>query len=418
MAATLVPTTLAQEGVEINYWVMWNEGEPAAELIKDIAADYEAATGNTVNMTFAGREIITKLRTALSAGEQPDLVDFDAPSIFGGLVNNDLTMPLDDMLEEPAYGEDVAFKDIFIPGLLDQYRLEDGTVHFIPYEVITTSFWYDQRVFDDAGIEAQPTTWEEFIAVLDAIQETGYAPLTQDPSVYFYNLMWFYLLSARVNGVGALHEAASDPTGEAWDNPNWAKIIEMEQALWDGGYFIEGSEGFVWPAGQQELALGAAGIELVGSWLPNELKEITDPDFSWRTFGMPEVEGGEGTVADVESYLIGWVVMKDAPQPEATQEFIKFAMQEEYQTRLAYETILVAARAGIEPPPEMADVVEMFNNAEQLFPPYDNVNADFPDWYTNVLGKHHDDAFLGSITPEEFMERMKADTIEYWANQE
>ncbi len=417
MVLSLVPVTSAQDGVEINYWVMWNEGEPAAELIKEIIAEYEAVSGNTVNPTFAGREIITKLRTALSAGEKVDLIDFDAPSLFGALVTGDtLVMDLNDALDAPAYGEDMPWRDIFTPGFLEQYQMESGETYFIPYQVISTAFWYDKRVFEEAGVEA-PQTWDDFVGVMDQIKEAGYAPLTQDAQVWFYNLMWFYLLSARVNGPGALHAAAADETGEAWDNPNWGKIIEMEQMLWDSGYIIEGAEGFVWPAGQQELALGTAAIELCGSWLPNEVKDITDEGFTWGMFPMPAVEGGEGDLLDAESYLIGWMVMADAPNPDVAIDFMKFATQEQYMTALTNDTITLVARKGIPPPPQLADLDERFAEAETFFPPYDNVNADYPDWYTNVLGKIHDDAFFGRITPEEFMQQMKEKTIEYWENQ-
>ncbi|MCZ7545440.1 MAG: ABC transporter substrate-binding protein [Anaerolineae bacterium] len=419
VVAALVPAAQAQEGVEIKYWSLWNEGEPAAELLKSIAADYQAASGNTVNITFAGREIVTKLRTALNAGEAVDLVDFDAPSLFGALVTGDapLVMDLTEALAGPAYGADTPWSEMFVPGFLDQYKMETGETYFIPYQVITTAFWYDQRIFDEAGVEAAPQTWDEFIAAMDKIKEAGYAPLTQDAQVWFYNLMWFYLLSARLNGPGALYAAAADETGEAWLNPNWGKIIEMERQLWEGGYIIEGAEGFVWPAGQQELALGNAAIELCGSWLPNELKAIVDEGFIWRMFPMPEVEGGVGTINDAESYLIGWMVMNDAPNPDTAIDFMKFATQDEYMTRMAADTIEMVSTQGIEPPVELIDMAAHFESAETFFPPYDNVNADYPDWYTNVLGKLHDDAFFGRITPEEFMQQMQEQTAAHWAEQ-
>jgi ABC-type glycerol-3-phosphate transport system substrate-binding protein len=73
--------------------------------------------------------------------------------------------PLDDWLDEPAYGEDRPFRDIFVPGTLEQNVADDGHTYMIPYGLVTVAFWYDKRNFEDAGIEKPPETWEEFLEV-------------------------------------------------------------------------------------------------------------------------------------------------------------------------------------------------------------------------------------------------------------
>ena len=70
-------TTSAAEITEIPeqsivYWSMWEENEPQADVIKEAAEDYEAATGISVEIEWKGREIQSLIEPALDAGEQID----------------------------------------------------------------------------------------------------------------------------------------------------------------------------------------------------------------------------------------------------------------------------------------------------------------------------------------------------------
>ncbi len=131
-AATEAPAA-STEKQEVVYWSLWNEGEPQADVLKQYMADYTAAHPNvTFNVTWAGREVLTKLQTALSAGQKVDLVDHEGPALRGGLTVKGLTLPLDKYLKQNAYDESVPFESIFVPGTLKLLAAEDGSIQFIP----------------------------------------------------------------------------------------------------------------------------------------------------------------------------------------------------------------------------------------------------------------------------------------------
>ncbi|NIQ79497.1 MAG: extracellular solute-binding protein, partial [Anaerolineae bacterium] len=153
---------------DLVYWVMWNEGEPEQMIIADTIAEFEKAYPNVnVEVTWAGREVLTKARSALLAGQQLDLVDQAADELNAALIKNDLVMPLDDLLTEQAYGEDVAFQDIFVPGVLEPYKWKDNVV-FIPYQIITSAFWYDENYFTENNLEV-PETWDELMQMCETL---------------------------------------------------------------------------------------------------------------------------------------------------------------------------------------------------------------------------------------------------------
>lgn len=408
----------AAGGAEISgdlvYWVMWNEGEPEQMVIAETVAAFEEAYPNVnVKLTWAGREVLTKSRSALLAGTQLDLVDQAADELNAALMKTDLVMPLDDLLTEQAYGEDVAFQDVFVPGVLEPYK-KDGKVVFIPYMVVTSAFWYDENYFTENNLEV-PETWDELMQMCETLKGQGKACIAQDGTVDFYNAYYFYWLAERILGPGAWYATVSDPTGNAWDDPGWLEVARKVQEPVEKGYFMDGWEGNVWPAGQVAWSQGEAAIILVGSWVPNETKQTARPDFKYRGFLFPNVEGGKGKTTEMESFLIGWVIPKDAKNAAAAREFIKFSMQKQFRERSVDEGKNMAARADVPMPDVLPDLKGWFESSTLLFKPYDGVQADHPSWWTTIFLPEQDKLIKLQITPEQFIQTMKEQSAGYWA---
>ena len=402
----------AGEKVTLSYWSMWNESEPQADVIKGWINDYTTANPNvTFNVTWAGRQVLTKLQTAISAGQIVDFIDMEGPAARGGLVLNGQTVPMDKYLDQTMPGKSGTWRSIFVPGVLDVLAY-NNQIHVIPYELLTTAIWYDRRVFDKYKVQP-PKTWDEMMAICQTMKADNFPLFTVEGNVDIYAAMWFYTLVERMEGPGTLLAAAQDKTGAAWDNPNFLKAAQMERSLWDNGCVIEGGEGLQWPAGQMALANGEAGAELVGSWLPNEVKDSTDPEFTWRSFMVPAVPGGVGKQTDVEVYPLGWVILKDSPNADIVADFMKESMTKAHSQQISDVAVNISGRADTTPPAALKDAYEGYQNATALFLPYDGTNSTLPEWYTSFM-KYHLQMFTGQITPEEYVNSMKQATIDYW----
>lgn len=409
------PAQPATEAVTLEFWSMWNQTEPQAAVLQKYAEGYEKETGIKVNITFNGRENQTMVRTALQAGTKIDLMDQDGAPLAGGLMTEGQGYPLDEFLTQDAWGQSgVAFKDTFTPGLLEQFQ-KDGKTYLIPHTLITYAIWYDKRDFAAAGIEKTPETWDEFLTASEKIKATGVAPIAQDAGVNFYNIIWYFYLVERLKGPGFLLAAAEDKTGELWQDPAFVKAAEMEQELWDKGYIIEGAEGFTWPQGQQTLADDLAAMELCGSWLPNELKDAVAPEFEWGGMGFPAVEGGEGKGTDIPVVMLDYMVMKDSENPDVAFDFIRYAMSKENVEMWANDTISGVPLKDVAWPALIADAKTMFDNATTLFDEVDGVTFKYAEYANTILMPTHDEVFMGKITPQEFADKMKKLTADYWA---
>ncbi len=222
-------------------------------------------------------------------------------------------------------------------------------------------------------------------------------------------------MAERILGPGGWYKAVSDPTGKAWDDPRWLEVVQKVQEPVQKGYFMKGFDGSIWPAGQVAWSQGEAAAILCGSWVPNETAQTAKEGFKYRGFRFPEVEGGDGNITEVEMYLLGWAIPKDAKNPEAAKAFIKFAMQEQHQNRTMELGQNMVSRKGIPVPDVLPDIEEWFATSTDSFKIYDGVQADFPSLWATVLAPMATEVLHDKITPEEFVETMKAEVVDYWS---
>lgn len=401
----------------IIYWSMWNEQEPQAVVIKQWIEDYMKVHPEiTIDATFVGREILGKIMPARGGGEVIDLIDGESYGLRGSVIKEGQTLVLDDYLSTPGHDVETAWADSFIAGTVEQHAADDGTIQHIPYSVITNGFYYDKTIWSENGWTV-PKTWDDFLAICEKIKTTSdIAPIAQDVSVDFYNDMWFYQIIERLAGPGKILEASLDPTGKSWEDPMFKKAIEMEQDLWDKGYFIEGALSFTWPSGQEAFASGEAAMELCGSWLPNELKNIPDEGWEWGSFEFPRISGGIEEEIHMESYLIGWVIFKDTKVAPEIIDFLKFCATPENAQKYVDESWNISSINGVNVPPAFEELGKAYQQADVLFNPHDSLPDYYPGYFNNVYLKNHDLAFKGMISPDEFVEVMKEDTINWWEN--
>jgi len=397
----------------IKYWSMWNTGEPQQEVIQGIIEDYEEANPDVkVDVEWMGREVLSDVRNAIQSGDAPDLTDQSGAEATGTLIKADMAEPLDGILDMEIPNEGTAFPDIYVDDVLSFYQ-QDGTTYYIPYEIISSGFHYNEKLFEEHGVEP-PKTWEEFIEVGETFKEAGMAPLAQDGNIDFYNAYYYYWLTERILGNGSLLEAAGDESGETWGEPGYLEAAQKVQELVDKEFFADGYEGSQYPAAQTAWAQGDAAMILNGSWISSETGEYSSDDFVYRAFSFPEIEGSDAS-NEAELYLEGWVAPKEA-NVDAVQDFLAFAMQKEYQEGIA-STGNLSPRHDVDAPAEIADFEEVIDNASSYHPEYDGLQAEYPEWWKTVFTPLDDQLVFGEITAEEFIEQIQEKTKEFWENQ-
>jgi len=401
----------ARKNRVLEYWCYWDRGHPNDQYFRSIVADFEKETGTKVNFSNPGRDILLKIRPAILEGNPPDIFDGHGIEMWPALIRDGLLLPLDDLYSGDAYNENVIFSDIFIPGAIDMWA-KDGHRFYVPYTAMTSVIWYNGKDFEERGL-TPPTTWSELEKICQVFKSEGIPPFAQDGGVDFYNAYWYYWFANRIAGPGVFYQAAMDPTGKGWDNPDLLEAAKWVEKLAKGNYFIEGFSGYVWPAGQIDWCQGLAAMLLCGSWVPNETYDKVSKDFKFRAFAFPEVEGGKGNVKDVELATLGWGVPKEAKNPDLAKKFIRFAMQEKYQVRF-FDYYYNPVRKGLvnKAPAALKDVVQILSSAKSVHKMYDGLQAE-AEWWTTVFLPLDDQLIFGKITAEDFIAQVKKNTINF-----
>jgi ABC-type glycerol-3-phosphate transport system substrate-binding protein len=403
---------------KIEIMSLWNEGEPQGIYMKQMATAFEKETGIKVQLTLAGRDVLTKIRSRLLIGNPPDLVDQDLNELTASLLSDKeiLATSLTDIFYKTKGPEGQAkMMDLFPENLVKLFE-KNGQLYFFPYEFITSGYYYDKNLFKANGVIA-PKTWTEFMKVNESLKAKGVPPLAQDATESLYNAYYWYWVSARVNGSGAFSHAAGDTTGAAWDDPGFLKTAQLIYDLSKSGknYFQDGYEGSTWPAGQTDWALGKSGSILCGSWIPVETQKLAKSGFNYGYYPFPEVEGGKGKVTDVEAYLIGFTIPKAAKNQVEAKKFLSFIIRKANAQKFATDTINMSARKDAEYPALLADIKPIVQNAKTFHRCYDGVQADYPEWWANVFYPIDNNLLLGKITPAQFIANIKKASIDYWA---
>jgi len=129
----------------------------------DMAKQYKAETGNTLDMTVLQSDYPTVLRARLNSGDIPDV------------------------FMSSAYADNDTYKD-YVYDLTDQDFMKkieptaltgvtvNGRVIGYPFLVQSHSFIYNKKIFADAGITTLPRTIREYEAVAQKLQAKGIQP--------------------------------------------------------------------------------------------------------------------------------------------------------------------------------------------------------------------------------------------------
>lgn len=395
---------------DLVYWSMWNEEEQQGVVLKKAIAAFEKAHPDVkVKVVWNGRESRNMVGPALEAGEQIDVFETDGLFINANL--SKWTIDMTDYLDRPALGEDgkSVRQSIVTQALLKQVQV-NGRDRVVPHQPYAVMYFYNKKHFEAAGV-TPPSTWDEFIAVLKKLKEAGYGPVTTDDA---YRDLYLGYYAERAVGCDGLLKAIQDKSGASWRDPIWMQMAEDMIGLRE--YFAEGTDGFMYPAGQQALALGEVTMYLNGTWFPSEVLSTTGPDFQWGSFGFPTVHNGINPNTDTMMGAQSFAISSTSKNPDLAFELIKYMESKEAQTDMAVIANVPPTHIDSEWPAALAETGAIVKSAEVALPWSCNIGAQ-GEIVTNVVMPTFVELFTGKLTAKEYAEKMATDSAKFWSTQ-
>ena len=166
----LAATAVAQDATEIVYWSALDG--PRAEAQDELVQRFNESQDDVqVEVQFQGSyaEVLQKYLAALAAGNAPEVVLL-CDTCYGALSREGALQPLDPLLDGPN-GLD---RSTFVGAFLSGGQGLDEQLYFMPFATSTPILYYNPQLFEEAGLDGPPGTWDEFFEAARTIrEETG-----------------------------------------------------------------------------------------------------------------------------------------------------------------------------------------------------------------------------------------------------
>ncbi|MBO0595468.1 extracellular solute-binding protein [Nesterenkonia sp. E16_7] len=390
-------------------WILTGGGWPAIqedfdrwnEANEDAQIDTEAIE----NDSYKGQ-----IRTAVGSGEAPTLI---MSWTGGALLEYAEEERIVDLSEHTGELESRVFDSVWQNG-----QVEDSTYAVPLNDVQPVVMYYNQSVFDEAGVEI-PETWEDVEAAIETFNENDVAPFSLAGGSVWPALMWLQYLTDRHGGEEVFAAVVEGEEG-AWDNESILFALETMQDLGENGGYIDTYNSVT--ADQNEdaqlLADGQAAMLLQGSWVYSTINQdfpefAESGDFGFTSF--PTLEDGAGDPSNIVGNPANfWSVSADASEEEQQIAF-------DYISENLYneETVTSMLEAGSLPP--LSDIEDQIAETE---------DSDFLQFSSDLVGEANhfqlswDQAVApevaqpltdnlsqilrGDMTPEQFVEAMNS----------
>ncbi|WP_165956058.1 ABC transporter substrate-binding protein [Streptomyces hainanensis] len=254
IAATVVVNVVQNSSGDedvVTWWVPDWDYQTAVDLVAEFERQHPDISVELVQTT--GDTVANRTSVALDSGNVPDVITESIARVRGYADKGQLA----DL--SGLFGEDIPADD-FAPGLVDSLTI-DGATYAMPYRWATNALIYNPELFEAAGIEEPPATWDEFVEDARALTSgdaVGTAwPVQGDPSDLTLRFLEFAVSGgATINGDGipelteessrAAVEMIGGAIAEGWASPSSFELdntgirelfLQGRVAMYPGGVF-------------------------------------------------------------------------------------------------------------------------------------------------------------------------------------
>lgn len=262
-------------------------------------------------------DINNVIRTKLQSDSAPDILNIDAYASFAG---DDLLYPAEEVVSPDTL-------DDFEPSFAENASL-DGTMYGLPFIASARVLFYNKDLFQRAGIEEPPATWDDFAAAAQKIDNlgggiSGYGMPLGSEEAQAETSVWTY-------GNGG---SWGDTEELTIDTPENLEAVEFMQQLIDDGVTQND------PGASDRTPLlnvfyqGKIGM-MVG--LPPTVTELDNnfPELNYGTAQLPTADG-EPVTLGVADHLMAF--KNDESKTEAIKAFLDYFFSVDVYTKFVDE---------------------------------------------------------------------------------
>nr|WP_232243249.1 extracellular solute-binding protein [Paenibacillus sp. GSMTC-2017] len=321
--ASTAPTEKTK--LEFYYGLGGKLGETMDKLIKDFNSSNEQyEVVSIVQGNYS--ETLQALQASLAAGAPPALAINGYPE-FMKLAKNDVLLPLDDQINEPAYNKD----DIL---LLEQGKYNEATVG-VPAFVSTQMMYYRKDIFEKVGIDYD--SLQNFEQLAEAAKT-----IKEKEGINGWSVMWYaeHMIDYARSAGGDI--ASADGKTITIDSEEWIyawdlirKSIHEDKTM----ETVYGGNGWEWWYKTIDNVMNGKSAGYTGS-----SGDGGDLDFTKVATGMQKGFNGSKPRPVAVSVMFNMFKDSSKEQQQGAWEFVKFFSEAKQTAYWAVETGYIPIR--------------------------------------------------------------------------
>ncbi len=299
------------------------------QLISDFEASHPGITVEQNNTPDA----LTVLQTRLAKGDVPDVIGVNVSNLYD-VVQAGILKDLSGTEAAEAVTDHGALDYVATAGQTDEQLA-------LPWATNAQVVLYNKDVYADLGLSV-PTTWDEFLANAQAVQDAG-----QNPFYFTWKDSWTAKLV--LNSIAGNLQPADfldqlqDGTATFADSDAYQetadKLIQLKAFAQDDPF------GKGYDDGNAAFADGQAAMYVQGIWAIPEITAV-NPDVSIGAFVMPVTDDADDTkILSGPDSVIG--IAQDSEHADAAQEFVDYLFSKEGQETFANGQHLFSVRDDV-----------------------------------------------------------------------
>ena len=359
-------------------------------FLEEVVSQFEEENHDIkVDLQVIGWDTLEQQVTTMVATDQtPDILNLNHYSEFA---EDDLLMPLDEVISPEL--EEKLYDSFYEAGHLD------GTPYGLPFLASIRGLYYNEEIFEKAGITEPPKTWSELIETAQTIKDRtgidgfGVPMTTFEGQAYLSYFFWGnggdwmkdgeWVINSKEN-VEALEFLSSLVNDYGITNPEPTAINRDEL--------------------QKVFGAGQLGMMITANFFPTILANEF-PDTKYGVSSIPVNEGVPEFNLGVQDFLM---VFKSTEHPDAVSRFLDFLYEDErYEEFMAMEGMLPVTETAGQIMSEKDPLIAQFIEQLPIAKFYPLTEPAFPEIRLEIISAAQE-VLLGNKTAQEALDEVQA----------
>lgn len=333
--------------VKLRLFTRWTGTEPLTPLFQQVQKEFKEKYPNVEIQDESindGGAYNNKLKADLATGNMPGLFQAGILANLSTYAKNGVVMDMSSTLESDKEWAGGFEKWAFDPFKMDEYGVKG--IYGVPYALDYEVFFYNTELFQKAGIQKTPETWDELLEVIKKLKNANITPW-----VVGGKNTWRmgHIHNAILYRWAGVQKAMDLGVGKAkWTDPEVVESLQFLKDLKDMGAFEPNLEGVDFETEKADFLSGKAAMTLSMTGFIGNVESAKMGD-KVKTFVMPYFKEKPQFKGNNVAYRGGFSLngQLQGAEKEAMINFAKMFTDKVNQTKMATDAKRVPVRKDI-----------------------------------------------------------------------